>query len=520
MLFNSGPFLLGLLPVALIGFFLLGAAGWRRPAIAWLSFISLVFYGVWNVDYVPLLLGSIAANYAVARVLARTQSRALLAAGVAGNLALLGYYKYAGFLVISVNEATGAGLPVPSILLPLAISFYTFQQIAFLVDAHDRIAAEPSFLNYCMFITFFPHLIAGPITHHREMIPQFDNPAIFRPQIRMMALGATVFIVGLFKKVIIADTIAAYAAPVFTASNLGDPVQAFQAWGGALAYTLQMYFDFSGYSDMAIGLGLLFGVRLPFNFDSPLKARNIIDYWARWHMTLTRFVTAYLYNPVAMRITRARMEAGKPRVKPKTITAGAFASLIAFPTILSMLVIGWWHGAGWQFALFGLLHGVFLTINHGFRALKARRGLPLESARAVFLIPSTLLTLACVVVGLVLFRSPDVASGMTMLANMAGAHGLGLHGSELFGRNMALWIAALLVIVWGFPNTQEWLRNYETGIGPLHPPTWIERRSGPIAALFTWRPSPQCAVVMGLLAFAALSRALSAAPTEFLYFKF
>ena len=520
MLFNSGPFLLGLLPVALIGFFLLGTAGWRRSAIAWLSFISLVFYADWNINYLPLLLGSIIANYAVGRTLARHPSRWLLATGVIGNVLLLGYYKYAGFLVLSLDQVTGLGLPIPSILLPLAISFYTFQQIAFLVDAHAGVAAEPRFLNYCMFITFFPHLIAGPITHHREMIPQFENPAIFRPQVRMIALGVTVFVVGLFKKVIIADTIATYAAPVFTASNGGDAVQAFQAWGGALAYTLQMYFDFSGYSDMAIGLGLLFGVRLPFNFDSPLKARNIIDYWARWHMTLTRFVTAYLYNPVAMRITRRRMEAGKPRMRPKTITLDAFVSLIAFPTVLSMLVIGWWHGAGWQFALFGLLHGAFLVANHGWRAAKARRGIPLDSNRTVWIIPSTLLTMGCVIVALVLFRSPSVSAAVTMLANMAGAHGIGLHGSALFGRDMGIWIIALLVIVWGFPNTQEWLRNYETGIGPLHAAGWIERHSGLAASLFTWQPTARCAVVMGLIAFAALSRALSAAPTEFLYFKF
>lgn len=520
MLFNSATFLLGLLPISLLVFFAFGIAGWRKLAIVWLTLISLVFYGWWNVAYVPLLVASIVTNYLIGRVLARQKWRWLLITGVTANVAVLGYYKYAGFLVSAVDSGFGLNLPIPEIILPLAISFFTFQQIAYLCDAYADVASEPNFANYCMFITFFPHLIAGPITHHREMLPQFDDPRIFKPQPRMIALGCTVFIVGLFKKVIIADTLALLANPLFDAAAHGEALKMYQAWSGALSYTLQMYFDFSGYSDMAIGVGMLFGIRLPFNFDSPFKARSIIEFWSRWHMTLTRFVTAYIYNPMSLSLTRWWLGRGRRGLRHGKTDLPAFVVLLAAPTILSMVIIGWWHGAGWQFAAFGLLHGFYLTINHGWRILKMRWGWRVDSDRWFYAAPSVLLTMACVVVGLVFFRSPDVPTALHLLECMAGVNGIGLRVADLLTvRPFGLQVV-LLSIVWFLPNTQEWLRHYETGIGSLRQPTPIAERLSNRFAMLTWRPSPAFAVMIGAVGFLAVARAISAAPSMFLYFNF
>lgn len=520
MLFNSGIFLFGFLPVALFGFFALGLLDLRKSAVVWLTLTSLVFYGWWNPGYLPLLIVSVVINFWIGRLLARDRSRRLLIFGIALNLAALGYYKYAGFLAETVDALFGLGLPIPHILLPLAISFYTFQQIAYLCDSYDGLAKETSFASYSMFITFFPHLIAGPITHHKEMIPQFDAPEIFRPQAQMLAVGVTVFLIGLLKKVMIADTIAGYVDPAFSAAVAGNPLTFFEAWGGALAYTLQIYFDFSGYSDMAIGLGLMFGIRLPINFDSPLKASSIIDFWARWHITLTRFVTAYIYNPITMKISRRRMAAGKPMPKRGRMSAGTFLELVAFPTILAFLIIGIWHGAGWQFAAFGLIHGLYLTVNHGWRAVKKSRKWDGADDGPAFEAAYVLLTLACVVVGLVFFRSPDIASASRYVASMTGLNGVVFHATEMLSPLQVELMAFLLMIVWLFPNTQEWLRRFPTGLGPIREPGWLERRLTNLGISTAWRPSPAFGVAVGLIGFFALARALSLAPTEFIYFNF
>lgn len=518
MLFNSGVFIFGFLPAALLVFYGLGLLGRQRWAIVWLTVASLVFYAWWDISNVPLLLASIVANFALQRLLVRRRSRALLVGGIALNLAALVYYKYAGFLAQTINAAADAGLPVPYIVLPLAISFFTFQQIAYLCDTYDGLVDDSSFANYMAFITFFPHLIAGPITHHKEIIPQLADPGLARPDARMIAAGATMFLVGLFKKVMIADPIAMYANPVFAAAADGEPLTLFEAWGGGLAYTLQIYFDFSGYSDMAVGLGLMFGVRLPFNFDSPLKAASIVDYWARWHMTLTRFVTAYIYSPITLRLTRRRMAAGKPLPRRGRMNLETFLSLVALPTFFAFLVIGIWHGAGWQFALFGALHGIYLTVNHGWRLLRKRWQLDWNEHSPLFVVPSVLLTLVCVVFGLVLFRAPDVATALHMFDAMVGGASLSLHSSQLLSHRQVQLTLVLLAIVWLMPNTQEWLRGTPTGLGEVRPPGWFERWI--TAHSLGWRPAPVVAVIVGLLGFLAIAKAISAAPPEFIYFNF
>jgi D-alanyl-lipoteichoic acid acyltransferase DltB (MBOAT superfamily) len=537
MLFNSVAFLAGFLPVTLAGFFLLGRWG-RMPAMAWLAAASIVFYGAWNPLHVPLLLGSTLANWLAGRHLARHPSGTVLALAVAANLLVLGLFKYTGFVVQGVNDATGAGWTVPQIALPLALSFFTFQQIAYLCDSNDGVATEPSLLNYTLFVTFFPHLIAGPITHHREMVPQFDDPGIFRPQAMLLASGATLFLVGLFKKVAIADPMGGFASPAFAAAAAGEAPTLFAAWAAALSYAMQMYFDFSGYTDMAIGLGLLFGISLPPNFNSPFKARSIIDFWSRWHMTLTRFLTAYIYNPLVLRLARARAAAGRPVPKRGRMTPGAFAMLVALPTLLTMFLSGLWHGAGWTFIAFGLLHGAFLVVNHGWRALKQARGW--KDGGRLADIACLLLTFACVVVALVVFRAPDLRTAGSVLAGMAGLHGvvvdytfLALRGTYTLARlldipvgdvprvglNQYLLLAALLAVVWTMPNAMQWMRLARTALLAQPPaPHWTQRRWP--ASPFVWRPHPAIGLVLGLIGFLAVVQAMSVAPTEFLYFQF
>jgi len=290
MLFNSAEFIFMFLPVVLLVFYMIGSFGNHRVAISWLVGASLFFYGWWNPAYLGLMLGSILFNYAMGAVLVGgkdgAHARLMLAVGVACNLAILGYFKYANFFVGNLNVLTGSSYHLETIILPLAISFFTFQQITFLVDASRGETREYNFLHYSLFVTFFPQLIAGPIVHHREMLPQFAKDSIYRVNQSSLAIGLVIFLLGLFKKVVLADGVAAYATPVFDAAESGVVITFFEAWAGALAYTFQLYFDFSGYSDMAIGIARMFNIHLPLNFNSPYKAVNIIEFWRRWHMTM------------------------------------------------------------------------------------------------------------------------------------------------------------------------------------------------------------------------------------------
>lgn len=358
MLFNSYSFLLFFLPVVLAGFYAIGIWHHARSAQLWLIGASFFFYGWWDYHFLVLLIFSILFNFGVGRRLALSVLPApgdtgrywLLVSGISVNLALIGYYKYAGFLSDAIAMMSGADFHLTGIVLPLAISFFTFQQIAFLVDAYRHEAEEFDFQNYVLFVTFFPQLIAGPIVHHKEMMPQFSRLKIGQDFWESFAVGLSVFIIGLFKKAVLADGFAIYATPVFDLSLTGQKIDFLTAWAGALAYTFQLYFDFSGYSDMAIGLGLMFGIRLPLNFFSPYKALNIIEFWRRWHMTLSRFLRDYLYFPLG----------GNRKGK-----ARRYINLM-----LTMVLGGLWHGAGWTFVLWGSLHGSYLIINHGWHAIK------------------------------------------------------------------------------------------------------------------------------------------------------
>ncbi len=293
-----------------------------------------------------------------------------------------GTSKYAAFLVALLDHHTPIHLKIGAVVLPLGLSFITFQKIAFLADIYSGAVTGFAFADYALFVTFFPQLIAGPIVHHAEVMPQFDRPDALRFDRLKIAAGLSLLVIGLVKKAVFADAVEPAASAVFALAARGGPVDFFSAWSGAFAYMLQLYFDFSAYSDMAIGLGLMFGIHLPFNFNSPYKATSIIEFWQRWHITLTRFLTAYIYNPIVVGLTRRRAARGLSVVTRRGMTPGAFLTLQALPTMVTMVICGVWHGAGFQFIAFGLLHGVYLIINHGYRALRAAKGSPRRLAES------------------------------------------------------------------------------------------------------------------------------------------
>ncbi|PLY40761.1 membrane-bound O-acyltransferase family protein [Janthinobacterium sp. ROICE36] len=517
MLFNSFAFLFGYLPIVLAGYFLLdrwgSSANWRQAPAVWLALASLFFYAWWDVRYLPLLLASICLNYGAGRLIGASagaaRKRTLLAA-LALNLGLLAYYKYANFFIDSVNAiASGAGaasLPLSglAIILPIGISFFTFTQIAFLVDCYRGEVREYRFIHYLLFVSYFPHLIAGPVLHHRDMMPQFADPANAHPRAANFAIGLSIFTIGLAKKVLIADNLSPLAMPVFAA---GATPTLIEAWIGVLAYTFQLYFDFSGYSDLAIGLSRLFGVKLPLNFNSPYKAANIADFWRRWHMTLSRFLRDYLYIPLG---------------GSRHGEAMRYRNLM-----LTMLLGGLWHGAGWTFVIWGGLHGLYLVLQQAWQRF-------FGAARARWWPGwwSTFLTFLAVMLAWIFFRAPDVATAWDIAGALVGANGVslprglashaaslaqwGLHPAfdgirwiELAGPGLPVLLGAML-LAFRAPNTQE--------IFFLYAPA-IERIFQPIGRwALSWRPTRRWSVSFAAL-FVACIFGMNRV-TEFLYFQF
>ncbi|RMG16050.1 MAG: MBOAT family protein [Planctomycetota bacterium] len=493
MLFNSYVFLLVFLPLCLGGYVLLTRAAPRRVALGWLVAASLVYYGWFEPRYLALLGGSLVVNFALGVRLARFRRKRVLALGVALNLLALAYFKYAGLLVRTAAELSGADWSPPRILLPIGISFFTFQQIAYLVDAHRAKTHEYHPVDYSLFVTFFPQLIAGPIVHHGDVLPQFERP--YRLQARDLAVGASIFAVGLAKKVLLADEVARYATPVFQAADAGLGVTTLEAWLGTLAYALQLYFDFSGYSDMAIGLGRVFGVRLPLNFDSPYKAVSVVDFWRRWHMTLSRFLRDYLYIPLG----------GNRRGKVRR-----YLNLL-----LTMFLGGLWHGAGWNFALWGLLHGGYLCLNHAWSALRLRWGwAPAASSRPGRVLAVGLTFLAALVAW-VPFRAETFAGTGRILAALVGCGGP-VPAPSIEPLKALGWVLPLLGVVWLLPNTQELFAAESPALDAEaghrdRPPSWSLVR-------IVWRPSLPWALGLAVLAWATLLQL--ATVSEFLYYQF
>ena len=488
MLFNSHIFLFAFLPLTLLGFFALGASGRVRAAGLWLTFASLFFYGWWNPRYLILIAGSVLFNYQMGVWIANAvtagnprRARAFLTLGVATNITLLGYFKYSRFLVATAASVAGTHWHLPPIALPLAISFFTFTQIAYLVDAFHGRTREYDLLHYGLFVTFFPHLIAGPIVLYRSLMPQFARPETYRFQAENFARGLTLFICGLAKKVIIADNLSPVATAVFGHAASGASPGLSTAWVGAIAYSLQLYFDFSGYSDMAIGLARMFNTQFPLNFDSPYKASDIIDFWRRWHITLSTFLRDHLYIPLG---------------------GNRHGSIRRYLNLfITMALGGLWHGAGWTFVIWGCLHGCYLCMNHAW--LHFTRDRAWARTRAARL-AGWALTLLAVMVGWVFFKAASVSVAWQMLRGMAGLQGRGASTPITAEQAAILLLAAILALF--APNTNQILRAAQ-------PPKETAEATPPL-----WQWTPLGAVTLSvvfLLSVLHLSRI-----SEFLYFQF
>jgi len=461
MLFTTSTFFLLYLPIVLAGYYALGRVTPLGGA-GWLLAASLFFYGWWMPQFTLLLVASIAVNFGVGLAMQRCWrlgrsggARRWLIAGVGFDLVVLGIFKYANFFIGSLNAVLGSRLPAAAVILPIGISFYTFTQIAYLADTYQRKVTEGRWIHYGVFVTYFPHLVAGPVLHHAQMMPQFADTSVYRLRADRLIGGLAIFALGLAKKVILADGIAPYADAIFDPTDLGLQPSGAEAWLGALAYTLQLYFDFSGYSDMAIGLSWMFNIRLPFNFDSPYKALNISEFWRRWHMTLSAFLRDYLYVPL-----------GGNRKGP----VRRYVNLA-----LTMLLGGLWHGAAWTFVVWGGLHGLYLGVNHAFRALLGPvRTARLQRSRAAAA-AAWALTMLAVVVGWVFFRSTSFAGAGRMLAAMSGLvpspePGLQLWNAGLHLHVGLLWCAVLGTIACLAPNSN---RIGSVLLG------WLERHAAP-----------------------------------------
>lgn len=488
MVFSSYTFILAFLPVMLVGFALLGRVGHQRARFVWLVLGSLVYCGWWRMPDLAPLIVSILFNYRLGRWLevgSPNRKKWLLVLGLAANLALLGYFKYTGFLLTSLNAVLDTGWHVPPIVLPIAISFYTFQQIAYICDAYKGRTREHHFIDYCLFVSFFPQLIAGPIVHHGQMLPQFYRRRLkFDPS--DISVGASLFVFGLAKKVLIADELSPMVAQVFD-SDPGEPMTFAMAWVGVTAYALQIYFDFSGYSDMALGLGRLFGIRLPLNFNSPYRATSMIDFWKRWHITLSEFLREYLYIPLG----------GNRKGKTRR-----YINLM-----LTMLLGGLWHGASWSFVLWGGLHGMYLMANHAWRAAFG----PTDKGPFGRWV-CRIITFIAVLIAWVPFRAEGLPQIKRFYAAMFGFDGLAMSTGELDRGNLYV-IAGCLLLVWLAPNVPTVMRRYRPTTGRRL--IWDGWK--PLGG-WVWRPEPFWAIITALLTLACLMQMSRAG--EFIYYRF
>lgn len=533
MLFNSYDFIFFFLPITLGSFWLLSGFQKCSFVVGWLILVSLYFYSVWNASFLFLLLANVSVNWLVGEgfiYLRRdllgdknvaNRVRLLLILGVTFNLGFLGYFKYINFFIDTVNNL-GLNLEtISGLILPLGISFYTFEQISYLASVASGKSEHYDFPRFLLFVVFFPHLIAGPILSADELIPQFQK-LNFRFDVRNLAIGFTLFSFGLFKKAVIADSVAVFSTPVFQAADQGEAISFLVAWQASIAYTLQLYFDFSGYSDMAIGLSKMVNIKLPMNFFSPYKAISIGDFWRRWHISLGRFLRDYIYIPLG---------------GSRTGEVRRYANLL-----ITMLLGGLWHGANWTFILWGMLHGVYLCIDHAWKRFLKQKGLAFESRYHYWL--ARMLTFLAVIVSWVLFRAETLSGAGRILAGMFGGNGLILpekfvdklgylsHFGVQFGTlnsyfnvngsTLQLLVGNvdglfLLLLVLGFalflPNLYQFMIHEPVALDiynhlPRHKPAW-----------YAWRPTFGYAFLTSVVFVIALIFS-SIGVSEFLYFQF
>lgn len=504
MVYSSYPFLFGFLPIALAAAWLAATRFGRAAAVAVVNVASLVFFAHWHAAHLPILLGSVLVNWSLGTAIADAASRwratRLMQLGVALNLIALGYFKYFNFLVANVEALRGEALGFAQVALPIGISFFTFTQIAFLVDVWCDRGPRYRLTDYLLFATFFPHLIAGPIFHHKAMMPQFAAESFARPSADRLVLAVLFFVLGLAKKVLIADPLAGYADPIFAAADAGLPVTTVEAWLGTLAYALQLFFDFSGYADMAIGLGHALGVTMPQNFDRPYAARSIVEFWRRWHMTLSRFLRDYLYIPLG----------GSRHGFPRELAA----------VMITMLLGGLWHGASWTFVLWGGLHGLFLVAQRLWRRLR-----PAARRPAWWAWP---LTLVAVLIAWVPFRAVTL-EGTILLWSAMALQGpiLPAQAASLLGDGPSSWLLSLGIAGDGrlFVPMRDWpvglvLIAVAAGLAVALPESGrlVERlRSRLVAASSAAQVGVQAFAVAALFVVSLLAMSHN---TVFLYFQF
>jgi alginate O-acetyltransferase complex protein AlgI len=509
MYFNSYAFILVFMPVVILGYRLL--AHTERPDITklWILLSSGVFYCINDLPGFLILTPLVGLSFLLARLYLsatawpKTRRALLIYSGVVINVLWLGYFKYTNFFIDTINGVFGTQYPLRSLLLPLGISFLTFQNIQFLLDVLSGEIKSFRFLDYIVFSSFFPRAVAGPIAKYREVMPGLS--VVRKSDLPVnIVLGVSLFSIGLFKKCVIADGLNRHVSWLFDTTPPPGGVSLIVAWTGALACTLQIYFDFSGYSDMALAVARILGVKLPVNFNSPLKARSIIEFWGRWHITLTRFLTWNIYVPCVRALTEWRSTRNLPLLEGTDSSAMAIIALVALPTITTMLLSGLWHGAGWQFVLWGGMHGVLLTLNQTFRMLSQSSSSRQILFKSVSTFISTATTFGTVVIAMVFFRAASVSSAADIVASLTGLHGIvpfGAHVAHELGKPLplALWedmvhLSPLLWIVGGIlpgvfllPNSMEILRRIETAItrdarvggAPEHPqPSVVSGRFG------------------------------------------
>jgi D-alanyl-lipoteichoic acid acyltransferase DltB (MBOAT superfamily) len=519
MLFNSFIFIFGFLPLTLVAFYGLGhwRRGWAKVA---LTLLSLGFYAWWRPVHLPILLFSIVFNFILGDLIQKAyvagqtgRVRAWLCLGIAVDLSLLGWFKYANFVVENIN-LLGAHIHLAHIALPLAISFFTFQKIAYLMDSSDGQAKRLKFLDFSLFAAFFPQLIAGPIVHYKEVVPQLERRLFGRISWRNILVGLVMFAMGLFKKTVIADTLATYAHPMFDGAASGHPVGLAYGWLAAVTYTLQLYFDFSGYSDMAIGLGRMLGVKLPLNFHSPLRAASISDYWRRWHMTLQRFIVAYVFQPLSLPLNRQAAEWGLKGW-------AAFAVGTGVPVFATFVAIGVWHGAGWTFVVFGAMHAAYITVNEVARELAKQHRRRMRRAGKTVSEPgpaSTLfnhvITLVAVMFANVVFNAHTVPDALTLWSGMAGLNGLQPGPIPAFGWPLLAIIAISALVVFLAPNTQQIMGRFDPA---YNWPEWATVGRAPLP--WTWKPNTAGLLFAGAVLFLGVIF-IERGRAVFLYFNF
>lgn len=458
MLFHSQAFLLVFLPLVLILYYALAA---RVAAREWLViFASAVFYAWWDVRFLPLLAGEVAVGWLLAEAYFRTGKRWLLTFGIVATLSLLGIFKYLDFFAGALMWLIGHPVPASGIVLPIGISFFTFQIVSYFIDAGRGEAPRYGFRRYALVILLFPHLIAGPIVRHVELVPQFDADPRRAGLAERLSRGIALFLVGFLTKILLADKLAPYVDRYFLEAAASRP-PLLDAWAGALGFALQIFFDFAAYSEMAMGLALMLGLKFPLNFAMPYRATSLREFWRRWHMSLSRFLRDYLYIPLG------GSRAGFGR--------------FAMATMMTMGLCGLWHGAGWPFIVWGLVHGVGLVVCRAWQS----RGVPLPD------LAGWALTFVFAVAAFVPFRAPDLTTTLNMLAGMSGAGGIGA-----FPPARLLLLIAVALALAHLPRPS---------------PELIERHL---------RPHPVLAVASAALAFWGIMEVGRGQPASFIYFQF